>query len=67
MRAADIVDVQGIAEIFDVKIKTVHAWRLRDLLPPPLKMVSGVPIWARTSILTWGKETGRKAVNPNAG
>lgn len=56
----DIVGVREIAALLGVKEQTVRTWRYRKLLPEPDATVSGIPVWRRSTILRWAKETGRE-------
>jgi len=56
----DIVGVREIAGLLGVQEQTVRAWRYRKLLPEPDATVSGIPVWRRSTILRWAKETGRE-------
>lgn len=60
----DLVAQPGIAQMFGVKLETVHQWRTkrRDILPEPDAVVSGIPVWHRAKIVAWGEETGRALV-----
>ena len=56
---ADIVGEQEIARRLGVQVRTVHQWRARHLLPEPLQVISGTPIWEWPAVETWAQETGR--------
>jgi predicted DNA-binding transcriptional regulator AlpA len=49
----------GLTEMVDlfphVAKQTVYRWRTRENLPPPLRTVSGTPMWAEDVILEWAK------------
>jgi hypothetical protein len=65
---------QEVAAFLCVKVETVHQWRVRaqkwdtspgfDPLPFPLQVVSGVPIWERSTIEAWSDRTGRTPALP---
>lgn len=52
----DLVGPTEIAERLDVKRGTVHTWRLRGVLPEPLAVISGVPIWEWETIKAWSED-----------
>ncbi len=56
---AGIVGPQEVADRLGVKVPTVHQWRKRNLLPPPVRVISGVPLWSGGEIDTWALDTGR--------
>lgn len=58
-RGADLVDIAGVAERLGVKRETVNMWRYRELLPEPLWMLNGGPVWEWVTIQRWAIETGR--------
>jgi len=58
-RSLNIVGPQEVAEMLEVKLQTVHAWRLRKVLPEPSEVISGVPIWRRPAIQRWAVRTKR--------
>lgn len=53
------VGPQEIATLLGVKHATVKQWRHRRILPEPLAVISGVPIWRRSTIERWARSTGR--------
>lgn len=55
----DLVGIGEIAELAGVKPDTVRAWRKRKVLPEPLQVVSGSPVWLLGDITRWLTETGR--------
>ncbi len=59
-RVADtIIDLHGIAALLDTPEATVRKWRTRGLLPEPDYALRVGPIWWRSTIVAWAKETGR--------
>lgn len=59
---AQPVSIGEIADLLDVKRRTVHQWRSRRVLPEPdYGMVSGIPLWERETIIQWARECGRLA------
>jgi hypothetical protein len=59
-----IVGMGEIAELFDVKIGTVHSWRYTGQLPEAEGYLSGAPLWTLACVLEWGHETGRLEIEP---
>lgn len=57
--ALGIVGLKEIANLFAVPQVTVSKWRARKVLPEPDSVVSGVPVWALTSIIEFAFQTGR--------
>jgi hypothetical protein len=55
----DLVGPMEIAERLKVQRGTVHTWRLRGVLPEPLAVISGVPIWDWEAIKVWAAERKR--------
>lgn len=57
----DVVDSAEIARRLDVKRKTVHAWRDRDLgFPEPMKTLDVGPVWDWLDVWVWAMKTGRR-------
>jgi len=54
-----IVDIAAIAQRLNVKTKTVHMWRYRNLLPAPAYDLAVGPVWDWSTIETWAEHTGR--------
>jgi len=49
-----IVGIVEIAELLNVKPRTPHAWKFRDLLPAyDYPSVNGTEAWKRKTILRW--------------
>lgn len=68
-----LVSTADIAEMFGIKVESVHQWRNRasktdrlDRLPDPDVHLYGKPIWRITTIQRWAADTGRTIVNPPA-
>ena len=59
VRLEDLVGLEEIAVLLKVPRSTVDQWRWRGVLPDPLKVISGNPIWYRQDIEAWAIETGR--------
>jgi hypothetical protein len=59
----DLVGPVEIADLLGVQRDTVHKWRHRKLLPEPLVILSGTPIWEWDVILRWAED--RKSVTPS--
>lgn len=57
----DMVGPTEIAQMLDVTLGAIRQWRRRGILPPPLKVVSGTPIWDRVDIDAWARDSGRVA------
>ena len=63
----DLVGPQEIAELLSVKLRTVHMWtyrtnespRRRNAFPPPSRIISSVPLWAKQEIMAWADASGR--------
>jgi len=55
----DLVGPLEVARLLEVKEQTVRAWRVRGVLPPPLLVVSRVPIWNWDAVERWAVSTGR--------
>lgn len=49
----ELLGIQELAELFGKPTNTVRQWRQRGQLPPPDYMVSGTPIWERSTIDAW--------------
>ena len=58
----NLIGLTELADVFGVRLKTVHQWRTRRRLPDPDLEVGGRPAWRRTTIERWAKATGRKMV-----
>ncbi len=55
----ELVGLQEIAEMLDVRAATARTWRYRDIMPPPLQELHMGPVWWKRDIVAWAKETGR--------
>jgi predicted DNA-binding transcriptional regulator AlpA len=53
------VGLEEIAERLAVKRATADRWRSRGVLPEPLWLVSGSPLWPWAVIEAWARKTGR--------
>jgi len=51
----DLVGRREIAEMLGVEVDTVKRWRLRELLPEPLAVISGTALWRRSDIEAWAR------------
>ncbi len=54
-----IVGLKEIAARLRVKPKTPQRWKARGLLPDPLAIPGGRPVWRWGVIENWAYETGR--------
>lgn len=59
MPPTDLVGPAEIASRLGVQPQTVSTWKLRGMLPEPLAVVSKVPVWEWSTILSWARESGR--------
>ena len=63
----DLVSPAEIAARLNVREQTVHAWRMRGILPEPMVVLSRVPIWRWRTIKVWSEETGHPRRSPHPG
>lgn len=68
----DLVGAEDISSMLGVQLQTVHRWRTRSremgagALPEPEWIIGGVPIWQRSTIVRWARQTNRlSASGPN--
>ena len=54
-----VVGMSEVADLMGVKLRTVHQWRFRGVLPAPDFTVNDGPAWKVTTIQKWAKSTGR--------
>jgi len=54
-----IVGMSEVADLLGVKLRTVHQWRFRGILPVPDLIVNDSPAWKSSTIQRWAKHTGR--------
>jgi hypothetical protein len=59
MSTEPLLTVQDIARMFHRAVGTVEAWRLAGDMPEPDIMLGRTPGWRRSSLLAWGRQTGR--------
>lgn len=52
-----------VAALMGVKLRTVHQWRFRGVLPSPDFIVNDGPAWKRLTILKWAEDTGRQVAS----
>lgn len=57
--SGDLVGTREIANRLGKAIKTVQHWRQRDMLPAPLAVLAGGPVWSWPTIAGWAADTGR--------
>lgn len=57
--SCDLVASEDVAELADVNIDTVRAWRKRDVMPAPYRVFARTPVWRRVDIIEWLIRTGR--------
>jgi predicted DNA-binding transcriptional regulator AlpA len=55
----EFVGLKEIAQRLGVKSKTPQQWQRRGVLPKPLTVVGGRPIWRWGVIEAWASRTGR--------
>jgi len=55
-----LVGPREIARLLGVRPATVEQWRYRRVLPAPEWIVSSHPVWRRTTIEAWARDTGRR-------
>jgi hypothetical protein len=60
---ADIVDLNGVAEMFGNKIATSYVWKSKGMLPPVDYPELSFPVWNRDTIVRWAGETRRIVIN----
>ncbi len=58
----DLVGPKEISEMFGVHRVTVDRWRREEVLPEPEGYLAMGPVWTRSRIEKWGRETGRQEV-----
>lgn len=58
-----VVGMAEVAALMGVKLRTVHQWRFRGVLPAPDFVVNQGPAWKTTTILKWAESTGRKVAS----
>ena len=54
-----LVDLHAIALLLTVEAGTVRQWRQRNQLPEPDYQLRVGPVWWRSTIVAWAKQTGR--------
>ena len=57
---AEMVGQNEIAELAGVALVTVRKWRQRHAFPAPVSRLAIGPVWLRTDVEDWLKETGRR-------
>lgn len=62
----DLLGLIEVAELLAVQVPTAYRWRSRGLLPPSEYLLSGSPIWLRSTIEEWARTTGRWPADPEA-
>ena len=56
----EVLGVNEVAELFEVKVTTVQKWISRELGFPPGFRVAGRRVWTdRDELIEWGLQTGR--------
>ena len=55
----DLVGPGEVAERLGVAPRTVHMWRWREVMPPPLVVLTGTALWSWPDIEAWAQATGR--------
>jgi len=56
----DIIGLREIADLLNVKPRTPHIWKYRDLLPEPdYELINCSAAWNRSTIILWAAETNR--------
>jgi len=58
-RERRILGMAEVADLLGVKLRTVHQWRFRGVLPVPDFTVNDSPAWKMDTIQRWAKHTGR--------
>lgn len=61
-----VIGLQDMVEMFDMTEGSVQQWRIRGVLPEPLRVIGRTPVWLYSDIVAWAKETGRTIKNPLA-
>ncbi len=61
MDVRSLVGPQEIADRLEMSLAAIRQWRARDLLPPPLRVISGTPVWDKLDIDQWARDSGRLA------
>ena len=56
----DLVGPSEIATLLRVHRVTVDRWRRDGVLPPAEAELNRGPVWQRSSIVLWAKQTNRK-------
>lgn len=57
---SDVLGLQEIAILLDVRGRTPHAWKYRGRLPAPdYSSINGLSAWKRSTVIRWAAETGR--------
>jgi predicted DNA-binding transcriptional regulator AlpA len=56
---SELVGPGEVAELLGVKAPTVHQWRHRGLMPDVVAVLTSTPIWRRSDVEAWARDTGR--------
>lgn len=60
-RDGELLGYKEAAELLDVKAKTLYEYRARGILPEPDLVISGNPVWKRSTLTRW--DAARKTRN----
>ena len=56
MTPDDLVGPMEIAAMLGLKLRTVHQYKSRGLMPPAATVISGTTLWRRTDIVEWDRD-----------
>lgn len=59
MNTDNLLDVNGVAALLDIKPETVRAYHKRGQMPRADRYFGRSPVWDRSSIDTWTKTRGK--------
>lgn len=60
-RKGELIGLMEIAVMLNVQKETTWRWRNRKVLPEPIDVISGTPVWMVDDIRAWAYQTGRLA------
>ena len=54
-----LLSIPDVAAMFDRAVGSVEHWRVERLLPEPDEVLGRTPGWRKSTLLRWGRQTGR--------